>query len=201
MVGTLSLCPPYGGVFWNARMRRASLLILWTLMLVTPAGADVLSWQGVGPVQLGMTVKDAERALGTKLEPRSIVYTSDACYQTSRADKKDPGITYVVEDGRITVINVFTSDGRTPDVVDQQRIGIGSTEDDIRRSYAQVNKRLGFYDRDKPPENDPAHVPEFWIEADSPDMKRMILFVTRAGKVTSMAAGLKPTVLEPEPCL
>ena len=182
-------------------MRRVSFLGLTTLMLVTPARAEVLSFEGVGPVQLGMTVKAAERALGTKLAPRSIVYTSDACYQTSRADKKDPGITYVVEDGKITVINVFSSDGQTPDVVDKQRIGIGSTEDDIRRSYAQANKRLGFYDRDNPPENDPAHVPEFWIEADSLDKKRMILFITQAGKITSIATGLKPTVLEPEPCL
>ena len=182
-------------------MRRVSLLISAAVVLVTPARAEVLSWQGVGPVHLGMTVKAAEGALGTKLEPRSIVYTSDACYQTSRADKKDPGITYVVEDGKITVINVFSSDGQTPDVVDKQRIGIGSTEDDVRRAYGQVNKRLGFYDRGEPPENDPAYVPEFWIEADSPDGKRTILFITRAGKIKSMAAGLRPTVLEPEPCL
>lgn len=182
-------------------MLRLSFLIFSTLLLVTPARADVLSWQGVGPVQLGMSVKDAESALGTKLEPRSIVYTSDACYQTSRADKKDPGITYVVEHGRITVINVFTSDGRTPDVVDEHRLGIGAAEDGIRRAYGRINRRLGFYDRGEPPENDSEYVPEFWIEADSPDTKRTILFVTRAGKIISMATGLKPTVLEPEPCL
>jgi hypothetical protein len=118
-----------------------------------------------------------------------------------RADKKDPGITYVVEGGKITVINVFSSDGQTPDVIDQHRLGIGATEDDIRRGYGQVRKRLGFYDRGEPPEGDPAHVPEFWIEAESPDSKRAILFITKAGKVTSMAAGFKPMVLNPEPCL
>ena len=92
-------------------------------------------WQGVGPVQLGMTVEGAERALGTKLEPRSLVYTSDGCYQTSRADKKDPGITYVVEDGKITVINVFSSDGQTLDVIDKHRLGIGA---DRRRHPARL---------------------------------------------------------------
>ena len=181
-------------------MRRVLFVISAMVMLAMPARAEVLSFQGVGPVQLGMTVKAAEHALGTKLEPRSIVYTSDACYQTLRADKKDPGITYVVEDGRITVINVFSSDGQTPDVIDKHRLGIGATEDDIRRGYGQVKKKLGFYDRGEPPENDPAYVPEFWIEADSPDKKRTILFVTKAGKITSMATGQKPTVLEPEPC-
>ena len=183
-------------------------------MGVMPARAEVLSFQGVGPVQLGMTVKDAERALGTKLEPRSIVYTSDECYQTSRADKKDPGIGYVIESGKISVINVFSSDGQTPDVIDKHRLGIGGTEDDIRRAYGQVKKMLGFYDRGEP-EPDPnkpqrgadtktsatEHVPEFWIEAESPDNKRTIFSVTRAGKITSMTTGLKPMVLDPEPCL
>jgi hypothetical protein len=182
-------------------MRCVLFVISAVVMLVMPARAEVLSFQGVGPVQLGMTVKDAERALGTKLEPRSLVYTSDECYQTLRTDRKDPGITYVVEDGKITVINVFSSDGQTPDVIDKHLLGIGGTEDDIRRSYGEVKKRLGFYDRGEPPENDPAYVPEFWIEADSPDGKRTILFVTKAGKITSMATGLKPMVLDPEPCL
>jgi hypothetical protein len=182
-------------------MRRVLFVISAAVMLVTPARADVLSFQGVGPVQLGMTVKDAERALGTKLEARSDVYISDACYETWRADKKDPGIGYVVEDGKITVIQVYSSNGQTPDVIDKHRLGIGATEDDIRRAYARVKKRLGFYDRGEPPENDPAYVPEFWIEVESPDNKRTILFITRAGKITSMATGFKPMVLEPEHCL
>jgi hypothetical protein len=106
-------------------MRCVLFVISAVVMLVMPARAEVLSFQGVGPVQLGMTVKDAERALGTKLEPRSLVYTSDECYQTLRTDRKDPGITYVVEDGKITVINVFSSDGQTPDVIDKHLLGIG----------------------------------------------------------------------------
>jgi hypothetical protein len=195
-------------------MQRLLFVISATVMLVTSARAEVLSWQGVGPVQLGMTVKAAERALGTKLEPRGLAYTSDECYQTLRADKKDPGITYVVEDGKITVINVFSSDGQTPDVIDKHRLGIGGTEDDIRRAYEQVKKKLGFYDRGepvsnqtKPPDGENTktsateHVPEFWIEAESPDKERTILFITRAGKITSMAIGFKPMVLDPEPCL
>ena len=86
-------------------------------------------------------------------------------------------------------------------MIDKHRLGIGATEDDIRRGCGQVKKRLGFYDRGEPPERDPAHVPEFWIEAESPDGKRAILFITRARKITSMATGLKPVVFNPEPCL
>jgi hypothetical protein len=182
-------------------MRRVTFSILAALMLVTPArAAEVLSWQGVGPVQLEMTVKAGERALGKKLAPRDLPYTSDECYVTLRADNVDPGIMYVIEDGKITVINVFNSDGRTPDVTDKHRIGIGSTEDDIRRAYGQVKKGLGFYDRGGS-DSDPEHVPEFWIEAESPDNKRTILFITKAGKITSMTTGFKPMVLAPEHCL
>src|SRR5262249_18812218 len=95
--------------------------------------AEVLSWQGVGPVQLGMTVKAAERALGTKLAPRDLTFTSDACYVTGRADKVDPGIGYVIEDGKITVIHVFSSDGQVPDVLDERSMGIGSRGAETRR--------------------------------------------------------------------
>lgn len=185
------------------RMRCELLAISAVLMLMMPArAAELLSWQGVGPVKLGMTVSDAESALGTKLAPRSDVYTSDACYVTRRDDNKNPGITYVVEEGKITVINVFVAEGQTPDVVDKHRVGIGSAEGGIRRGYRQAKKRRGFYDRDPPPEaGDPAYVPEFWIEAESPDSKRAILFITQGGKVTSITTGFKPMVLSPEHCL
>ena len=184
-------------------MRRELFAISAVLMLVMPArAAEVLSWQGVGSVKLGMTVEEAERALGTKLAPRSEVYTSDACYATLRDDSKDPGITYVVEEGKITVINVFVVGGQTPDVADRHRIGIGAAENKIRRGYRRAKKSPGFYDRDPPPEaGDPSYVPEFWIEAESPDGKRAILFITQAGKVTSMTTGFKPMVLSPEHCL
>ena len=45
--------------------------------------------------------------------------------------------------------------------------------------------------------------PEFWIEVGRPDNERAILFVTRAGKITSMTTGFKPMVLalELEHCL
>jgi hypothetical protein len=180
-------------------------------MLAKPAGAEVLSWQGVGPVQLGMTVKAAERALKARLLPRALPYADDRCYETWRANGKDPGVGYVVENGKITVIQVYVSDGKTPDVTDTHGLSIGSGEDGIQRAYAEAKKSPGFYDRgeagsDPPPEKSATsagtgYVPEFWIEAESPEHKRAILFVTKANKITSMNTGLKPMVLEPEHCL
>lgn len=168
----------------------------------TSANCQSLSWQGVGPVQLGMTVKAAEGALKAKLRPRDLPFNDERCYETWRADGKDPGVGYVVEEGKITVIQVYVSDGKTTDVTDTHGIGIGADESDIHRAYGQVKKSLGFYDRGGPGENDgPNYAPEYWIEAETPDHKRSILFITRANKVTSISTGLKPMVLDPEPCL
>src|SRR6185312_17484147 len=99
-------------------MRRVVYVMSAMAMLATPASAEVLSWQAVGLVQLGMTVKAAERALGAKLGPRSAVYISEECYETWRANGKDPGIGYVVVNGKITVIQVYQAKGQTPDVTD-----------------------------------------------------------------------------------
>jgi hypothetical protein len=184
------------------------MLVLAGIMTVMSRSANCqsLSWQGVGPVQLGMTVKAAEHALKAMLLPRKPPYEDERCYETWRADGKDPGIGYVVENGKITVIQIYVSAGQTPDVADTHGLGIGATEEDIRRAFTDVKKTRGFYDRDEmgtdqDTKSDPGYIPEFWIEAESPDHKRSILFVTRANKVTSMNTGLKPMVLEPEHCI
>jgi hypothetical protein len=180
---------------------------------VAPANAQTLSWEGVGPVTLGMNVKAAERALGVKLQARGLAYTSDECYETWRADGKDPAIGYVVENGKIAVINIFDRE-RQPNVIDTHGLGIGATEDEIRRAYGQVKKTPGPYDRDQPENNaakpqagqdtkasETEYVPEFWIEVESPDHKRAILFNTKGKKVTWMSTGFKPSVLSAEHCL
>jgi hypothetical protein len=194
---------------------RCLLFVVGALVfLATPANAQVISWQGVGPVQLGMTVKAAERALKAKLKPRGLPYNYEECYETWRADGKEPAIGYVVENGKIAVINIFDPNGQVGNVTDTHGLGIGATEDDIRRAYGQVKKTPGPYDRDES-ESDAAkpqtgqdtkasetdYVPEFWIEVEGPDHKRAILFNTKASKVTWMSTGFKPSVLSAEHCL
>jgi hypothetical protein len=74
-----------------------------------------------------------------------------------------------------------------------------------------VKKSLGFYDRggddpadakaeqdSKAPASD--YLPEYVLEVESSDRKRAILFTTQAGKVIRVSTGMKPMVLEPEPC-
>ncbi|TYL89263.1 hypothetical protein FXB40_35735 [Bradyrhizobium rifense] len=191
-------------------MRRA-LLMTSALLLATPASAEILSWDGVGPVRLGMNVKAAEQALKTKLLPRQLPFEDDQCYVTWRADGQDPGLGYVIEHGKVTVIQVYSSDGKAPHVADTHGLEIGAAEGAIEGAYGQVTKSLGFYDRggndvaDTNAEHDPKdaksdYSPEYQLEVESPDHKRSILFTAQAGKVIRLSTGLRPTVLEPEPC-
>src|SRR5258708_892761 len=84
-------------------MRGIILLVGALVSLTDPANCQVLSWQGVGPVRLGMTADEAQRALMTPVTPKD-VGASDDCWVTQRADGKDQAIYYQVRKGKIVVI-------------------------------------------------------------------------------------------------
>src|ERR1700743_865120 len=127
--------------------RRAMRLWLFAMgaIVLTPisASAQFLSWRGVGPVELGMTVQEAERALNAKLGSVDAPFSKD-CYVTGRADGNEKALSYAVIDGRITVMSVFLPNEQRPDpnIVDGSGIGVGSTEVDIRRVYGKIRKEL-----------------------------------------------------------
>jgi hypothetical protein len=184
-------------------------------ILSAPASAQVLPWQGVGPVRLGMTVAEAERALNAKLGPVAGPY-SEECYVTGRADGKDQALTYVIENGRIVVMTVFPPDNKqpNPNIVDANGIGVGSTESDIHRGYKLVEKVLAPYFRETEEQlaaaakerakrgiTEPEPSRQYWIIAESPDHGRAIIFQTEDEKVLHMRMGLKPHVMSFEDCL
>jgi hypothetical protein len=185
------------------------------VIALTPicASAQVLSWRGVGPVELGMTVQEAERALNAKLGPVDPPFSKD-CYVTSRADSKEEALSYVVIDGKITVMAVFLPNERRPDpnIVDSSGIGVGSTEADIRRVYGKVRKQLapdfseeGLAEaakaRAKKGITEPEPPPEYRMVVENPDHKRVIIFTTRNQKVLYFELGLKPEVMSSEHCI
>jgi anaerobic C4-dicarboxylate transporter len=49
--------------------------------------SQVATMEGIGPVKIGMTVEQAEHALGAKLDPISSAFGKE-CWVTSRSDKK-----------------------------------------------------------------------------------------------------------------
>jgi hypothetical protein len=68
--------------------------------------SQVATMEGIGPVKIGMTVKEAEDALGAKLDPISPEFYKE-CWVTSRSDKKDRVIQYRVENENIAAIDVY----------------------------------------------------------------------------------------------
>jgi hypothetical protein len=196
-------------------MRREVLMASTMAMISMSANAQVLSWQGVGPVRLGMTVAQAERALNAKLAPVALPFSKE-CYVTGRADGKDKALSYVIENAKIVVMTVFLSDYKqpNPNIVDANGIGVGSTEADIRRGYEKVKKELAPDFRESEEElaqaakerarhgiTEPEPSPHYWIIAESPDHRRAIVFETQDEKVLHLRTGLKPHVMSSEDCL
>ena len=196
-------------------MRLTVFVIGLIAILSAPASAQVLSWQGVGSVRLGMTVAEAERALNAKLGPVALPF-SEECYVTGRADGKDEALSYVVENGRIVVMTVFRPGNKqpNPNIVDANGIGVGSTESDIRRGYKLIEKVLAPYfrgseeyraeaakERVKHGITIPEPSRQYWIVAESPDHRRAIIFQTEDEKVLHMRTGLKPQVMSYEDCI
>jgi hypothetical protein len=196
-------------------MRLTVFVIGLIAILSAPASAQVLSWQGVGSVRLGMTVAEAERALNAKLGPVALPY-SEECYVTGRADGKDEALIYTIENGRIVVMTVFLPDYRqpNPNIVDANGIGVGSTESDIRRGYKLVEKvpapdfreseeyrAEAAKERVKHGITTPEPSPQYWIVAESPDHRRAIIFQTQDEKVLHMRTGLIPQVMSYEDCI
>ena len=197
------------------------MMRFWTLVMgmmmstSISAHARSLSLQGLGPVRLGMTVAEAERALHAKLEPVDLPFSKE-CYVTGRADGRNKALSYVVVDGKIVVMTVFLPGDQVPDpnILDDNGIGVGSTEDDIIRTYEKVQKELApdfrqskedlaaaARERAKHGITEPEPSPEYWIVVEGADHKRAIVFQTRDQKVLNFEIGLKPEIFSSEHCL
>jgi len=193
---------------------RAGLLlaIAMSAFSTVPAAAQVFSFAGAGPVQLGMSVEAAERALGAKFEPISPPF-SEECWITSRADGKDQSIQYVVEGGKIVRIDFFGENGGPQSLKTTKGIGIGSTEDDIRDAYKDILISCAHYfqcdeeseieaakDRAEHGITEPEPPPHFSVRVDSPNHDRGIIFDTQYGKVTAFMTGFKNAIEQMEIC-
>lgn len=153
--------------------------------------APVLSVEGLGPVRIGMTVEQAEQALGAALRPRERS-DSPACWMTSRLDGRAPDIAYMVAHGQIRRIDVLTGRFPASAVRSEQGIGIGDTEQAARRAYGSSmivmpHKYTGA---------DGGH----YLILTMPGGRSGMIFETFDGRVTQVRAGLRPELDYVEGC-
>jgi hypothetical protein len=146
------------------------------------AAAWVLTDRAFGPVEVGMRVREAERAAGVKLRADP-AEASEPCHYVS-ANGPMEGVGFMVEDGRITRIDVGPGPHKTA-----AGIGVGSTEGELREEYASLVETPGFYD-----------FADRSLRAVSADGKHAVLFVVRDEKVKEFRSGLRASVEYVEGC-
>lgn len=142
-------------------------------------------------MRIGMTVEQAEQALGVSLRPRERS-ASPGCWVTARADGREPDIAYMVVHGQIRRIDLLSGVRPASAARSEQGIGIGATEQAARRAYGS---KL-------------ATVPHKYTGADGghylipvmPDGRSGIIFETFDGRVTQVRAGLRPELDYVEGC-
>jgi hypothetical protein len=151
-------------------------------------------------VKIGMTVQEAEQALDAKLDPISSEFGKE-CRVTSRSDKKDRVMQYIVEDENIAAIDVYPSAAEAfplpiPAIGTPEGIGVGSTEERIRRAYGKSarKERAPYFDEDNKDT-------EYWIHVDNPAKKLGMIFDVRFGRVLNFSVGMLEAINRMEGCI
>jgi hypothetical protein len=185
-------------------MPSRKLLILVFVLAAASALADqIATADGIGPVKIGMSVKEAEHALGAKLDPMSADGNGSAeCWITSRRGKIDRFIQYMIEYGKVTRIDVYPTAADVmplpvPGIKTPEGIGVGSNEEDIRKAYGEaVRKQLAPYETG---DQIDAYT-SYSLHVDAPDKKRGMIFETLHDRVTSFSVGLHDSINMIEGC-
>ncbi len=143
-----------------------------------------LSLNSIGPIQVGMSVEEAEKAAGIKLTQS---YNKECSYV--RPEGNDYDLLFIVTDNRIARIDVREESRITTG----SGIGIGDADEQIQALYpGQIKVTPHKYD---PKGEYLTFVPKNSSEADY-----RIVFETKRNRVTSVRAGKLPEVEWVEGC-
>jgi hypothetical protein len=168
------------------------LVLSATALTTLPAQAqDVLAFDGLGKVKIGMSPSQAAQALGAKLKPMDPEMDA-SCWTTERADDQAPGIWYMVQDGHIVRIDIgIGQDGLKPAIATAKGIGLGATEEDVVKAYGKGLKISPH------PYGGPQ---DHYLLLDAKPGKVGLLFEVEGGKVTTFRAGQHPALDLSEGC-
>ena len=114
---------------------------------MAPAPAKpVLTVDGLGPVRIGMTIRQVEQALGGKLVGEALE-SDDICVE--KESKSGPrGAYYMFEDKKLARISL----GRGSSTTTARGIGVGATARQVRRAYGVKLKAEPHYYAGRPAE-------------------------------------------------
>ncbi len=172
-------------------IRHAGLFLIlagvFSSVAVLVSASQIVTFDSVGPVSIGMTVAQAEHAIGAKLKSFAASGAdSEECWLTARADGADPGIIYMINGKRVVRIGIYHEENRPfPDAATAAQIGLGSMESDIKRVYgatAKIGPAPYYPEGETPVGHD--------ITVEAPTGKSALLFETVDGKLDNFRVGL-----------
>ena len=150
----------------------------------------VLTPEGLGAVRIGMTVAQAEKALGVKFIARQEEFFEPGCWYTHPAGEQVSRAYYMVAGVVIVRIDV-RGDAKAPSLHDAKGLGIGAEEKAVITAYG------GHLENTPHPYlNETGR----YLRIPEKDGKTALLFETDEGKVTSFRAGRIPFVDYIEGC-
>lgn len=149
----------------------------------------VLSVDGIGSIKFGMNNEQVERILHEKTPYNQ--FANHGCSQFTTPALEPTGISFMIEQKRLTRINVeyYGTDPRPLTIKTDAGVGLGSTEEDVRKAYPNAVVK-----------DNPADPTWHTIVAETPDHSRGLIFETDGKKVKSMRAGENPAIAYANGC-
>jgi hypothetical protein len=155
---------------------------------VVPAPAPgraswALSFDRFGPVRIGMTLPEAEKALGFALTVGSPPDAPGGCFHADNAQEL-PGVVFMVVGDRVVRVDVVGGDHPAAG-----GLRIGATEEEVRARYPSSRAAPNFYDE--------SHH-DFTLRSD--DGEHALLVATDGRRIDGFRAGLRGPVSWVEGC-
>lgn len=116
----------------NTRCLAAAFLAAGLLPIAARAAEWRVTATGYGPVQAGMSVKQAERLLGARLRPRDDRPLDPDC-DFLRAETGHPGVVFLVEDELVSHVQIDA-----PGVATDKGIRVGDPAETVRQRYGRA---------------------------------------------------------------
>ena len=147
--------------------------------------ASRLAINGIGPIRVGMTVAEAERASGVRLVR---AYGDGACAVVAPQGRPED-LRFIVTNGRIATVETFN-----PLIQTVSGANVGDRVDEVLAIYpGRIEVR--------PSETVPNGQDLIFVPQDQGDLNFRVYFVTQNGQVITIRVGRLPEVGWPEGCL
>lgn len=164
----------------------AAILILFSITSTTLAQSPSIRFDGFGPVTVGMTKAEVDRALAQKLEQPPETHDNECEYFVP--SKGLTGVLFMFSHGRLVRVDVEMGTTQT-----EAGIRIGDSISKIRKAYT-AGVVITAHQYIPAPQGK-------YVTVKSPDGKHAIRFETDNGRVVAFYSGRFPEVEYVERCL